>query len=209
MRPCRPSGSPPESRRPSPASCRTPVRAPTPRTSWWSSSTTSASPSSAASAPTSPRRTSTGWPRTACATTGSTSPRCARRPGPRLLTGRNHHAVGMGVTQRRAASASPATPAASRSSAADAAAGPARQRLQHARRRQVAPGAAGRVLRAPGPFDRWPLGPGLRALLRLPRRRDQPVDARAGARQHARSSRRARPRRATTSPRTWSTRRSG
>ena len=31
-----------------------------------------------------------------CATTASTSPPCARRAGPSLLTGRNHHAVGMG-----------------------------------------------------------------------------------------------------------------
>ena len=41
------------------------------------------------------RRTSTRWPPAACATPTSTRPRCARRPGPALLTGRNHHAVGM------------------------------------------------------------------------------------------------------------------
>ena len=34
--------------------------------------------------------------RRACATTASTSPRCARPPGPAFFTGRNHHAVGMG-----------------------------------------------------------------------------------------------------------------
>ena len=34
------------------------------------------------------------------------------------------------------------------------------------------------------PRDRWPLGPGLRALLRLPRRRDEPVRPRSGDRQH-------------------------
>ena len=44
--------------------------------------------------------------------------------------------------------------------------------------------------------------PRLRALLRLPRRRHQPVDARARARQRLRRRRRARPRTATTSPRT-------
>ena len=38
-----------------------------------------------------PRRRGRG-----CATTGSTSPRCARRLAPALLTGRNNHAVGFG-----------------------------------------------------------------------------------------------------------------
>ena len=33
---------------------------------------------------------------------------------------------------------------------------------------------------AAGPYDRWPLGRGLRALLRLPRRRHQPVESRPG-----------------------------
>ena len=66
----------------------------------------------------------------------------------------------------------------------------------------LAPGGSSRPS---GPFDRWPLGLGLRALLRLPRRRHQPVDARPRRATTASSTRRARPRRATTSPRTWST----
>ena len=62
-------------------------------------------------------------------------------------------------------------------------AGAARQRLQHAGGRQVAPGAEERVLRR-RPVRPLAARPGLRALLRLPRRRDQPVGARAGPRQH-------------------------
>ena len=48
----------------------------------------------------------------------------------------------------------------------------------------------------------------LRVLLRVHRRREQPVRPRARTRAPHRSSRRRRPRRATTSPRTWPTRRS-
>ena len=57
---------------------------------------TSDSPTSGATGPRSPPRTSTASRRVACATRTSTRPRCALRRGPSLLTGRNHHAVGMG-----------------------------------------------------------------------------------------------------------------
>ena len=81
----------------------------------------------------------------------------------------------------------------------------ARARLQHLHGRQVAPdpeqpGDRRRALR--------PLAAGarLRTLLRLPRRRHQPVVSRPGLRQPPGRAAGARPRRATTSPRTWSTR---
>ena len=58
---------------------------------------------------------------------------------------------------------------------------------------------------AAGPFDQWPIGHGLRVLLRLHGRRDRPVDAVPVPGSHARSSRgSASP--ATTSPPTWRTR---
>ena len=60
-----------------------------------SSSTTPASGSSAATARRSARPTSTGWPRTACATTTCTRPRSARRRRSCMLTGRNHHSNAM------------------------------------------------------------------------------------------------------------------
>ena len=53
-----------------------------------------------------------------------------------------------------------------------------------------------------GPFDAWPTGSGLRALLRIHRRRDEPVRAGHLPTTPCRSSPTARPRRATTSPRT-------
>ena len=58
-----------------------------------------------------------------------------------------------------------------------------RARLQHVHGRQVAPDAERAGDARPGPYDRWPLGPRLRALLRLPRRRHQPVVSRPRLRQ--------------------------
>ncbi len=70
---------------------------PTVPPTWWSScSTTSGTPSSVATARISPPPRSTGWPPTGCGTRTSTPPPCAPRPGPRCLTGRNHHTNGMG-----------------------------------------------------------------------------------------------------------------
>ena len=66
------------------------------RTSCWSSSTTPGSGTRAPSADRSRRRPTHVSRRQDCATTGSTSRRCAPPPAPRLLTGRNNHAVGFG-----------------------------------------------------------------------------------------------------------------
>ena len=162
-----------------------------------SCSTTSASRSSAATAPTSRRRTSTGSPPAACGSRTSTptalcSPtRCvpAHRPQPPP----QRHGPGRRPRDR----ASPAT-------AGDI---------------PRANGFLSEILRAPGyatyavgkwhltPDDEthmagdrstWPLGPRVRPLVRLPRRRDAPVRARRSTATTTRSSRRARSTRATT-----------
>ena len=65
----------------------------------------------------------------------------------------------------------------------DAGPGAARPGVQHDGGRQVAPDAEGRVL-VGRPVRALAAGHGLRALLRLPRGRDQPVGTRAGPRQH-------------------------
>ena len=99
-----------------------------------------------------------------------------------LLTGRNHHAVGMGVTQEAALGFPGYTGRIPKSAATLA------RVLRDDGYNTLAVGkwhlAPKNEYSAAGPFDRWPLGSGLRALLRLPRRRDQPVGARAGPRQH-------------------------
>ena len=79
--------------------------------------------------------------------------------------------------------------------------------LQHVLPRQVAPVAVGGE-HARRPVPPLAARPRLRALLRLPRRRDQPVVSRPHARQRPDDAARRRPRRATTSARTWPTRRS-
>ena len=88
-----------------------------------------------------------------------------------------------------------------------AAAHPARRGLQHVRGREVAPRAALGAERV-GPVRPLAARPRLRALLRLPRRRHQPVDARARVRQRLRRAAARTRRRATTSPRTSPTTRS-
>ena len=102
-----------------------------------------------------------------------------------LLTGRNHHAVGMGFVPEVPMDF-PGYSAHLPRTAATVAARAARRRLQHLRGRQVAP-------HPPLGDDRiGPVRPlahraRVRALLRLPRGRHQPVGARpAGARQPAR-----------------------
>ena len=145
-------------------------------------------------------------PPAACATTASTSRRCARRRGPACSPGRNHHAVGMGFA-RRHAHRLPRLQRPHPAVGGRAAAAAARRRLQHVRRRQVAPGAALGAERV-GAVRPLAARAGVRALLRLPRRRHQPVGARPRAPTTASSSRPAPPTRATTSPRTWPTGRS-
>ena len=123
-----------------------------------------------------------------------------------LLTGRNHHSNAM-ASIVEIASRLPRLhrrdPVRERLPLRDADAA----RVRGVRRRQVAPDAARRDEhgRAARPLAARPR---LRALLRLHGRRHEPVEPGARVRQPPRSSSRARPRRATTSPRTSPTRRS-
>ena len=100
--------------------------------------------------------------------------RCARRRAPALLTGRNHHAVGIGCLAdcRQRLSRLPRHASAERAATLAEMLG---RRLQHHMRRQVAPGAARPRRRRPGPYDQLAARPRLRPLLRLPRRADRPV----------------------------------
>ena len=126
-------------------------------------------------------RRSTGWPPTACGTRTSTPPPCARRRGPCLLTGRNHHTNGMG----RVVEIGDRVP---------------RLRRHRAQGQRIPVGdpAAQRAM-PPSPWasGTWPrrrdgdgraqgqvaARAGLRALLRLSGRRDRPVPSRPRLRQ--------------------------
>ena len=134
------------------------------------------------------RRTTPGWPRGACSynrfhVTALCSPTRAA-----LLTGRNSHAVGFGSVGEFAGGF-PGYSANLPRDCAPAAAHPAGQRLQHRGVRQVAPDA--RRPAGPGRAVR-PLAErlGIRLLLRLPRRRRQPVGHRAWPRTRRSSARR-------------------
>ena len=117
-----------------------------------------------------------------------------------LLTGRNHHAVGMGgITEI-------ATSAPGYNSIRPNTCAPLAETLKL---NGYSTAQFGKCHEVPvwetspmGPFDAWPTGGGLRALLRLHRRRDEPVRARDLPTTPSPSSSRRRPRRATTSPRT-------
>ena len=118
--------------------------------------------------------------------TASTSPRCARRPGPRFFTGRNHHAVGMGFLADIPL-AFPGYHARLPKTAA-----PLPRLLRDAGYSTLAVGKWHLTPRwqrsAAGPFDTWPLGLGLRALLRVPPGRHQPLDAQPRVRQPLRGA---------------------
>ena len=118
-----------------------------------------------------------------------------------LLTGRNHHSVGMGNITETATSAPGqqlAAPEHHGAARPDADA----QRLLHRPVRQVPRGPRVAVV-ADGTVRRVAVGRRrVRALLRVHRRREQPVGSRALRGHHARSSRPPRRRRATTSPTT-------
>ena len=121
-----------------------------------------------------------------CATPASTPPRSARRPAPACSPA--------ATTTRSACGRSPTwTPAfptcAARmpTSAATLAEILREQRLCHLRRRQVAPGADGRV-HGRRPVRQLAAAEGLRPLLRLPAGRDRPVPPRADLRQPLRRS---------------------
>ena len=147
------------------------------------------------------RRTSSGSPPqglkyTRFHTTALCSPTRAA-----LLSGRNHHTVGMGGITEIATSA-PGYNSLRPNSCAPLAETLQAQRLQHRPVRQVPRGAGvggqrGRPVRPLAAPRRR-----VRVLLRLHRRRDQPVVSRRSTRTPRRSSRGARPKRATTS---WTT----
>ena len=124
-----------------------------------------------------------------------------------LLTGRNHHAVGMGFLAD-IPTTEPGYTARIPASAATLAPGPARRRLQHPRGRQVAPASSRRTkqCRSVRPLAARSR---LRALLRIPARRREPLGARTGTRQLVRRNTRSPLPRAITSPKTSLTRRSG
>ena len=117
-----------------------------------------------------------------------------------LLTGRNHHAVGMGgITEM-------ATPAPGYNSIRPNTRGPAAgdaqaERLLHGPVRQV-PRGASMGDKPDGAVSPVAHGQRLRVLLRLRWRRDEPVLPRPSTRARRRSSRTEPPKRATTSPKT-------
>ena len=124
-----------------------------------SSSTTSGSRSSAASAPTSPRRTSTGSPANGLRynrfhVTAMCSPTRAC-----LLTGRNHHAVGMGFLADMP-TAYPGLHGAHPEVGGDAAARCCATRATTRSRWGSGTSCPRASARTRGPFDRWPLGYG-------------------------------------------------
>ena len=94
-----------------------------------------------------------------------------------LLTGRNHHSVGMRTISNYDTGFPSARGAISAQRRYDPPDTPA-ERLQHRRLRQVARGAHGRRL-GRGAVPQLAAGEGLRALLRLPRRAHRPVRPRA------------------------------
>ena len=98
-----------------------------------------------------------------------------------VLTGRNHHAVGMGMLPELAVryeGYSRPHPAVG----GDARPAPARQRLLDVRRRQVAPRAA-LGMECLGPVRSLAARPRVRTVLRVPRWRHESVDARVESRQ--------------------------
>ena len=122
-----------------------------------------------------------------------------------IITGRNHHSNGMAAITELASGypgVQRGDPVRERLLVRDA----RRARLQHVPGREVPPDAEqpgdGR-----GPVRPMAAGPRLPAFLRVPGRRHQPVVSGPGSTKITRWSRRARPRRGTTSVRTWLTRR--
>ena len=143
---------------------------------------------------------STGSRRAACATRNFHTTALCSPTRACLLTGRNHHTNGMARIVEFAAGLPRLRrhdPAGERVPLRDARA----QRVRHLRRRQVAPhaGAGDDDGRAARPLAARPR---LRAVLRLPRRRDRPVPPRPRVRQPPGRPAGARRTRATTSPRT-------
>ena len=166
-----------------------------------SCSTTSASPPRARSAgpcatPTAERLAAGGLKYNRFHTTALCAP-----TRPALLTGRNHHTVGMGGITELATSA-PGYSSVRPNTCAPLARDAAAERLLDRAVRQV-PRGAGVADEPDGPVRRLAdRRRRVRALLRLHRRRDEPVLPGDLRRARRRSSRRRRRRRATTSPRT-------
>ena len=124
-----------------------------------------------------------------------------------IITGRNHHRNGMAAHHRARHRLSRATTASSRSRTASC----RRCCVEHGYNTFMVGKwhlTPSEQETAAGPVRPLAARPRLRALLRVPRRRHQPVVSRPGLRQPPGRAAARRPRRATTSPRTWSTRRS-
>ena len=137
-------------------------------------STTSASPPRARSEGPARRRPPSASPRAGSSSTASTRPRSARRRRQAMLTGRNHHTVGMGGITEIATSAPGYTSMRPNTCA------PLAETL---RLNGYSTAQFGKCHEVPvwetspmGPFDRWPSPRRrVRVLLRLHRRRDEPV----------------------------------
>ena len=129
------------------------------------------------------RRTSTASPPAGCATRTSTSPPLCSPTRAALLTGRNHHAVGMRAISNFDTGFPHHARRTSRNHAATVA-----EVLRDARATPPSPSASGTWRRwsecsAAGPVRPVAAAAGLRPLLRLPRGRDRPVPPRARLRQ--------------------------
>ena len=153
------------------------------------------------------RPTSTRSRRTGCATTTCTPRRCARRAARASLTGRNHHSQRDGLHHRAGAPAIPGYNGLIPFENGFLSEMLLRARLQHLHGRQVAPDADASSETAAGPYDRWPLGRGFERFYGfLGGDTSQWYPDLVYDNHQVEPPRR--PRRATTSPRTWSTRRS-
>ena len=151
---------------------------------WWSCSTTSASRSSAATAPTSPPLRSTAWPTRGVRLTNFHTTAVCSPTRACLLTGRNHHRVGVGMLPDLPMNFPGYT------ARIPDEAGTLAQILRDEGYATFAVGkwhlTPARPALAVGPVRELAARQGLRALLRVPRRRREPLGAGAGPRQHLR-----------------------
>ena len=126
-----------------------------------------------------------------------------------LLTGRNHHAVGHARRCRTSAPASRNMRGHISQPRGHRGRGAARRGLRHVRRRQVAPRARWRSASAAGPYDQWPLQRGFDRFYGFLDGETDQFHPELVYDNHLDRPARHGPRTATTSARTWSTRRIG